>query len=100
MEQNLKVGPKNTNKYKISQNLMINFSQVSGHISMHLICQSKSPIWTAEWLKGFQNRSIYARDIGSFTIRNLYRCNTNRWTPCRLVGAKIERGVKLDLSPI
>ena len=45
----------NHKKHKISQNHIINFPEVSGHVSMNFKCQSKSPISTDKWLKGSQN---------------------------------------------
>ena len=52
-------------------------SIVKVNVSRRLICQSKSPIWTDKWLKGFWNRSSYARDIGCQSS------NTNPDSPCR-----------------
>ena len=43
---------------------------------MHLICQTKSPMLTDKWLKGFQNILNYAGDIGCQS------CVTNFGTPC------------------
>ena len=37
------------------------FPTVIGHVPMHLICQSKSPILTDKWLKGFWNPSTYEK---------------------------------------
>ena len=51
-------------------------SIVKVNVSRRLICHSKSPIWTDEWLKGFWNRSSYAQDIGCQSS------NTNPDSPC------------------
>ena len=41
------------------------FLKVLGHVPVHMICQSKSPLLTDKWLKGFWNPSTYDRDIGN-----------------------------------
>ena len=43
---------------------------------MQFICQSKSPIWTDKWLKGFQNLLTCVKDIGNQSW------GTNCGTPC------------------
>ena len=53
-------------------------SIVKVNVTRQLICQSKSPIWTDQWLKRFYNRSSYARDIGCQSS------NTNPDSPCSL----------------
>ena len=75
-EQNFKHGPKFTKREKITQNSLLQFSEKLVHVSVHLICQTKSPMLTDKWLKGFQNILNYARDMGCQS------CVTNFGTPC------------------
>ena len=63
-EQNFKHGTKFTKREKITQNSNLLFSEKLGHVSVHLICQTKSPTLTDKWLKVFPNILNYAGDIG------------------------------------
>ena len=88
-EQNFKHGPKFTKREKITQNSHLVFSEKLGHVSVHLICQTKSPMLTDKWLKGFQNILNYAGDIGCQS------CVTNFGTPCRFDSLIAEVVVKV-----
>ena len=49
---------------------------VPGQVPMLLICESKSPILTDKWLKGFWNPSTYEKDTGCQSP------HTNYESPC------------------
>ena len=49
---------------------------MKGHVSMHLICPSKSPIWVIKWLEGFRNPLAYA------PTRSIQSSDTSFETPC------------------
>ena len=59
------------------KNESMQFPTVIGHVPMHLMCQSKSPILTDKWLKGFWNPSTYEKDTGCQSP------HTNYESPCR-----------------
>ena len=61
--------------WKIWQNLLVHFSETSGQVSIHLICQSKSTTFVFKLLRGFFDTISNIKNI------SILSCNTNLGTP-------------------
>ena len=72
-------GPKSLKIKNLAKIISSIFFKKPGNVFIHFICQTKSPILSDKWSKGFWNWSNYARDMGSQS------CNTNLDSPCKYI---------------
>ena len=74
--KNSKKGKK-SQKLRISQKFILQFSEASLHVPWCFILQTKSPTYVIKWLEGYSEILTYVREISNQSW------DTNRETPCR-----------------
>ena len=82
--KNSKKGKK-SQKSRISQKFILQFSEASLHVPWCFILQTKSPTYVIKWLEGYSEILTYVREISNQSW------DTNRETPGRIGWSKATR---------